>query len=284
MSTAANPRANNPQDGGRETTGTVTSDSLAAESIKADGGFAENDAAISSVKGSNSTLNTTDTSGASELHAARDRESREQDEPVQYPDSNPKFSGITSPEGYVGGPSGSTSSGSKSTSGNTSSKSHGVTGDSFGPGTTSSSASDPDPNIRSGSSVTSGANKSSNSGSRSHDGSDSRTNPIATGRAGEDFGTASRPDSDTAPNYAATVSGAIQREGEGKPKGENLTEGGIPETKTFTGNVGGSKDPGRLAEKDFDKMGDGSLGGSGEKQHSTSSSGGAFDVLSSEKI
>ncbi|KAI9697755.1 MAG: hypothetical protein M1836_004431 [Candelina mexicana] len=60
-----------------EPTGAVASDSLAAESINSGGGFSENKNVQSlSVSGSKSTLNTTDTSGATTLSPAPDAEAR----------------------------------------------------------------------------------------------------------------------------------------------------------------------------------------------------------------
>ena len=137
--------------------------------------------------------------------------------------------------------------------------------------------------ISSGSGSTGQTTQTSDSGSGRQAGDD----PLVPGRAGEAFGQSSRPEPDTAPNYAGTVSGAIQSEGQFKPKGKNLTEGDIPQTKTFTGNVGGDKDPGRLAEQDFSKRdaentvsaGELKYGGSGKD----SSTGGQYDVLSTER-
>lgn len=276
MSTAANPNAPkvHPDDAPQEPTGAVTSDSLAAESMKAGGEFASNDnAAISSVKGSNSTLNITDTSGATVLPAAEDGTERAREEAkglgadekgvtgAKYPETvgQPEFSGTHSQEGYVGG----ATAGSSSTGSNLPS---GATGDSFadgGAGLTGSSSST-DSKISSG-------------------GTASRA-PGNTQISSSDTGSSA----DTAPNYAATVSGALRPEGEDQPKGENLTEGDIPETKTFTGDVGGQHDPGRLATKDFTKVGPGNAASAGETSGAQGDSGpqitgGQYDVLESER-
>lgn len=325
MSTAANPRANNPQQGGQEATGAVASDSLAAESMKQGGGFSENDDAhVVGVKGSNSTLNTTDTSGATTLHAASDGAMREKQDAMgrgadekgvtglKYPEAagQPSFDGAVSSEGFAGGPSNS-SSGPNTTTGGTSS---GATGDSFadgGAGLSGSSgpkaseissgsaalnqASGPTGTTSSGSggsgasgNTSGGTISSGNTGGGNASSGNRGDNPLVTGNAGEDFGEAHQPDKNTAPNYAGTVSGAIQSDGQNKPKGANLTEGGdIPETGTFTGNVGGQYDPGRVAESkmlktdavDTVSAGQPGHGGSGQD----SRTGGAFDALRTER-
>lgn len=278
MSTAANPKAPqlHPDDAPQESTGAVTSDSLAAESIKAGGEFGNNDnAAISSVKGSNSTLNTTDASNATVLAAAKDGTQRARDEAKglgadEKGTTGPKygetlgeaeFSGTHSSEGYVGG---ATSTNTTSTTANLPS---GATGDSFadgGAGLTGSSSST-DAKVSSGSAASRASGNTQTSSS------------AGTGSS-----------AGTAPNYAATVSGAIRPEGEDKPKGENLTEGDIPETKTFTGDVGGQHDPGRLATKDFTKVGPGNAASAGETGGAQGDSGsqitgGQYDVLESER-
>jgi len=345
MSTAANPRADNPQQGGQEATGAVASDSLAAESMNQGGGFSENDNAhVMGVKGSNSTLNTTDTSGATTLHAASDGAMREKQDAMghgadekgvtglKYPEAagQPSFDGAVSSEGYAGAPSNS-SSGPNTTTGGTSS---GATGDSFadggaglsgssGPkaseissgsaalnqasgqtGTTSSgnggsgasgntsggttSSGNTSGGNTSGGTTSSGTTSSGNTGGGNASSGNRGDNPLVTGNAGEDFGEAHQPGKNTAPNYAGTVSGAIQSEGQNKPKGANLTEGGdVPETGTFTGNVGGQYDPGRVAENkmlktdaiDTVSAGQPGHGGSGQD----SRTGGAFDALRTER-
>lgn len=296
MSFAANSRANNPQQGGQESTGAVTSDSLAAESIRQGGGFSENDNAHEqSVKGSNSTFNTTDTSAATALHPARDGATREKQDAlglgadekgvsgVKYPDAagQPAFDGGQSKQGSAG-VSGTSSSGYNTTTGGTHS---GDTGDSFvdgGAGLTGSSSTKTS-GISSGSGYTgqgSGRTDTTSSSSRVDD-------SLVTGSADEGFGTSDPSGQDTAPNYAGTVSGAIHSEGQYKPKGSNLTEGDVPSTKTFTGNVGGQYDPGRLAEQSFQKTGAEDPVSSGQPKYSgsgqDSSTGGQYDVLSSER-
>jgi hypothetical protein len=59
------------------------------------------------VKGSSSTLNTTDTSGAKVLEPAPSASEREGDEKVKYPEGagKPQFPGPHDRDGYVGGPS-----------------------------------------------------------------------------------------------------------------------------------------------------------------------------------
>ncbi|KAL1862286.1 hypothetical protein Plec18170_001111 [Paecilomyces lecythidis] len=95
----------------QEKPGAVTNDSLAAESVKHGGAFAQRnaDAAPLDVSGSNSTLNNTNTSGASQLPSSRDAATRDPDSKGRYPDSlggQGSYPGAHLPEsGYVGGPS-----------------------------------------------------------------------------------------------------------------------------------------------------------------------------------
>lgn len=214
MSHTANPRAPKPTTATSEPTGPITSDSLAAESIQSGGGFASNTHATpQSVKGSNSTFNTTSTSGATVLPPARDAASRAEAEEEQLEEgergsageklysnskAQPEFDGATTAEGYVGGPSKAGHSTSTSTS-------------------------------------------TSGSGSKAS----GQTDTANTSSAGK---------AETAPTYTGTVAGTITQPGQFKPKGRDLHEGDVPVTKTFVGNVGGDKDPGRLAERDFEAV------------------------------
>jgi len=88
---------------------------------------------------------------------------------------------------------------------------------------------------------------------------------------------------DAAVDPAPTYAGDFRTEGQLKPKGANLTEGGIPETKTFTGDVGGPHDPGRVAEQGFQNANADTAGGNGPRQYETGQSTGQYDVLSSER-
>jgi len=282
MSSAANPKAPqvHPSDAPQESTGAVASDSLAAESIKSGGVFSENENAnIMSVKGANSTLNTTDTSGASTLNAAPDGATREDrndqgmgsDEKgvsgEKYePASNADFSGVHSQEGYVGGATQSGSVSQKPTAANTAS---GATGDSFADGATTGSSSTE-------------ASKGGSSGSGNTSQSTGQSNTTSTS-------TSSSSGAEKAPNYAAAAAGNIRSEGELKPKGENLTEGDIPQTKTFTGDVGGPNDPGRVALQGFQKVSAQNAASAGSEHHAGSgnsadvNTGNKFDVLESER-
>merc|ERR1711939_715795 len=189
MSFTANSRAPqiHPSNAPQEPTGQVASDSLAAESLKNQGGFAENaHAAASSVSGSSSTLNNTDTSGAKVLQPAEDGTAREKQ-------------------------------------------------NALGPG------------------------------------------------------------------YTSTVTGAAAPPGTYKPKGANLEDAdateSMPKPKVFIGDVGGSHDPGRLAEQNFEARNTGpaqqvsSSGNEGGAQRQAGSGGreavgeqgGSFGVLDSER-
>lgn len=95
----------------QERAGQVASDSLAAESTRQGGGFSENRGSEPlDVSGSKSTLNTTDTSGATTLPKAPDAPARDgSDTQERYPEAlggQGTFPGSHVPvEGYVGGSS-----------------------------------------------------------------------------------------------------------------------------------------------------------------------------------
>lgn len=107
-----------------------------------------------------------------------------------------------------------------------------------------------------------------------------------------------QPHPDAAPSYVSSVTGAARSDGTYKPKGKNLDDAdvteSIPKPKTFTGNVGGQYDPGRLAERNFEGRNTGvetelsSAGVEGGKQRQQGSSavgeqGGQYGVLESER-
>lgn len=156
-STAANPRAPqpNPKDPNlpQESTGPIAADSLAAESVRSGGAFAENhDAQPMGVKGSSSTLNTTDTSGAKVLKPAPSASEREDDEKVKYPEGagKPQFPGHHNRDGYVGGPSRDRTTTQSSGSGEHSTgqdSSGGETGNISGEGHRANSAADQAPTV-----------------------------------------------------------------------------------------------------------------------------------------
>jgi hypothetical protein len=247
-----------------EPAGAIASDSLAAESIKSGGDFAANDPSNpqpSSVPGAKSTLTNEDTSGAVPLPPAPSGAAREAKDAlglgpdergvsgVKYPEGagQPEFAGTTTSEGgYYGGPSSSRPSqgyDTSATSGDSDSARLSATGGL--PSTSSTSGSSAMP---SGSASSSGV----------------------------------RPYVDQAPTYAARTAGNIVEKGELQPKGENLTEGGIPETKTFLGDVGGPHDPGRVAEQDFEKINASVAGATvgGRQTQGTGEYKGGFEVLS----
>ncbi|RVX76081.1 hypothetical protein B0A52_00438 [Exophiala mesophila] len=279
MSYAANPRAPqlDPSKAPQEPTGAVTSDSLAADSIKQGGGFAQNDNAVPlSVKGASSTLNTTDTSAASALHPAPSGAAREQQDAMGAgPDErgttglkldaldDPQFNGTHSLQGYSGGPSANTTGSSSGT---------GPAGASdFGSTTTSTS----------GTSASNSSNVTSSS-------------TTSTSNASAGAGAGVRPHVPTAPNYTGAVTGDNAPSGTFKPKGSNLDDAdltdSIPKTKTFTGNVGGVNDPGRLAERGFEGVNtepiqESSQSGveGGRQRGGEQEVGGKFSVLASER-
>ena len=303
MSTAANPNA--PQAGSassdpsvpQEPTGPLASDSLAAESVQSGGKFSENENAnISSVSGEASTFANTDTSGATTLPPATSGGEREPDVSVQYPsgDPPPQFSGTTTSLGYSGGPSAE-----RETSGyQTDAAEAEAEPASTGTTTTASSGSGMDKQASGGADMTSAEGGQTSTNTTTADGTDTSDNtnttsnsePSADASASGSAGV--RPYVDQAPTYANIVNTPLDSS-QAKPKGTNLGSESIPETKTFTGDVGGSHDPGRvglqtmLAKKAGEGVGgirqsmedsEGAGKGVGKGNQGQGSSG-AFDVL-----
>ena len=303
MSYADNPRAsgNPPSSVQQEDVGPVASDSLAAESLRSGGDFADGNAVASSQKGASSTFNTTDTSGAEVLHAASSAETRSDQDAkglgsdekgpggLKYPEAggNPEFTGSHNLDGYTGGPSADQPSSGYTT--------QPAGASDFGSSTLKSS--EPDSEIKSSSNTDAdpGSVKppSSDSGALSTGAgpkgatSTAATSTSATSSDGPSTGTSSdgpststgvRPKVDEAPTYAARVADGV--EDDKKPKGENLTEGDIPQTKTFTGDVGGPHDPGRLAEQKFEQTNaNDAIGGTGEARDTGSGGNNPYDAL-----
>lgn len=306
MSTAANSRADRPRpsDSASEAPGPVAADSLAAESLQHSGGFAENaHAHVLGVKGAQSTLNATDTSGATALHAAPSGAVREkQDALAAGPDEKgatglkldaldkPEFGGQHSLQGYAGGPSGSVRSGGAGV-GNMA-----KAGDSdFGASGVSGGSDKVDPNIRSSGAGFSGSGGTGGSGTTASSSTAEGASASASGSGGPTVGTGVRPHVDAAPTYTGAVTGSALSEGTFKPKGENLEDAdvtnSIPQTKTFTGDVGGVHDPGRLAERAFEGQNTepnqelrkpGEDAGS-ERTATAEGRGGQYDALGSER-
>ncbi len=267
-----------------EAPGPIASDSLAAESLRSGGDFGANEQtepAPMSVKGASSTLANTDTSGAVPLHPAADASQREVQDAqglgpdekghsgVKYPEGAGQSGapGVTTSEGYSGA-----SSGDKPSEGYNTGMAAGASD--FGASTLSSKGS---------ASATGGEGSASATGglpSTASSGSAAVPTPGSTGV---------RPHVPEAPTYAGTVAGTVASEGQYKPKGVNLTEGDIPQTKTFLGDVGGQHDPGRLAERQFEKINaDVPGGGVGSGRDYQTEQGqaddkGGFEVLESER-
>lgn len=290
MSFTANSRAPqpHPSEAPQEPTGPIAADSLAAESLKNQGGFAENaNATASSQPGASSTFNNTDTSGAKVLPPAQSGTEREEEAargagPDEKGPSGLKleaagkaeFDGPHTTEGYYGG-SGNTQTGKNARPAGASD---------FG-ATTAPGNNAPDPNIRSGADVSASA-----AGQGQSQGQSASSSGAAAGV---------RPHVDQAPGYTSTVTGAAAAAaGTFKPKGDNLEDAdvteSIPKPKTFTGNVGGQYDPGRLAEQNFQGRNTGAVeqlstaGEEGRKQtHSGDNAlgeqGGSFGALESER-
>lgn len=278
MSYADNPRHPENPSTRTEHAGPIASDSLAAESLQSGGDFAANDPSNPqpmSVSGSKSTLANTDTSGAVPLHPASSGAAREaQDERglgadergvtgARYPETagQPQFEGATTAEGYYGAPS----------------SAHQSEGYSTG---TAAGASDFGATTRLQDTSSYSTSMSATGGLPSTAESGSAAVPTPTSATGV------RPYVDDAPTYTGRTAGTIISEGELKPKGDNLTEGDIPQTKTFLGDVGGPHDPGRLAERGFEKINAEAPGGGAAGRDYQTGKGndkGGFEVLGSER-
>ncbi|KIW14065.1 hypothetical protein PV08_06846 [Exophiala spinifera] len=295
MSFTANSKAPqpHPSQAPQEPIGPVAADSLAAESLDNYGKFSENErAAASSVTGSSSTLNTTDTSGARVLQPAPDNTTREKQNMSSLGADErgpagvkldalgkPQFPGGHDESGYFGGPGGGGGGASRAAEGG-----GGVPAGAsdFGASTyASGSRTGPDPNIKSSTGAGAGGG-GGNSGNSDNSGTSAGV----------------RPHVDPAPTYTATVTGAAVPPGTYKPKGTNIEDAdktdGMPKTKTFVGDVGGQHDPGRLAERDFEARNTGpverntSAGTAGGAQRQAGSGavgeeGGSFGVLNGER-
>ena len=233
----------------------MAKDSLAAESVRAGGAFSENrDSDPLAVRGAQSTLANTDTSGAVTLDAAADKQQRDAKSNFEETGAGQKFpeaagqgnfSGQFSDQGYTGGPS----------SGNT-----GFSGS----GTTSAA----------GGKISSSTSSGPTSSSRG-------TQGRSTGPSGGDDDSSS--DIPTAPGYVTNVSA----ERTGKPHGKNITEGGFDaddsKNASFTTNIGSKKDPGRVAEDHFEKINEGATAGAGPRQYGAEEGTGTYDTLGGDR-
>ncbi|KAK0767638.1 hypothetical protein LTR75_018329, partial [Friedmanniomyces endolithicus] len=155
---ASEPKNENP--------GTVTSDSLAAESIQGGGSFGANSDARGPMGQSSAGTNTnnTDTSGATELPAAVDRQARDDEAQGEVGGSLSSSSGGS---GSIQSGAGATGGSNQDTSSSSSSGGSGSTGDS-GENTSSSSSGGSNENT---SSSTSSSNSGSGTGSSTGSGS-----------------------------------------------------------------------------------------------------------------
>lgn len=249
----------------QEGPGAVASDSLAAESYRQQGSFASNpNATPSSVKGSSSTLNNTDTSSAKTLPPAPDNNTREAQEAqsqdsnlkgpggLKYPDAaggQPDFPGSHSRHGYYGGPDSERQQQMK------------VPGE-----------------------YTTGlGQKSSGGGSSAPGGSD--TDQQSHTSSGEQY--RANANADPAPTYVGSVTGDFRTPDHLKPKGRNVQEVGDLEGEnvSFTADIGSEKDPGRLAERRFQGVNaqPGQDAGRGPRQGGVESGGVGYGNLNTDE-
>ena len=263
-------KASEPAEPSTEPTGPIAADSLAAESLNSGGDFASNEPSQPQpmgVKGASSTLANTDTSGAVPLHAARDREARSDQDAlglgpdekgvvgVRYPDGEAgDFPGTTTREGYTGGPA-SAQAGEGYNTG-------------LAAGASDFGASSMGSSEMGGTSATGGLPSTGSGGN------------VPSGGSGPAAGAGVRPYVPEGPTYSGVVAGTVHQQGEFQPKGKNLIEGDVPETKTFLGDVGGPHDPGRVAEQGFAKI-NADAGGDGVARDGSEGKeqGNPYDVL-----
>jgi hypothetical protein len=242
-----------------EPVGPVASDSLAAQSLAGGGDFAAtSDPAPEplGVPGAKSTLANTETSGATTLPPAEDGAHRERHEALSHETGDKGAAGLKYPSA-AGGQAPST---------------HGLhsdTGTFVGGGA--------DNKIRAAGASDFGASTAPRGEPDPSKISSSATNTSSSNDDPENPG--------TAPTYAARVSGAITDPSELQPKGTNLTEGGDipPNRPTFTGDVGGPKDPGRVAERAFEGVNANLPGGGVGRDEEGTRDKGAFGALSGER-
>ena len=212
-----------------EGAGAVAKDSLAAESARTGGSFQSNrDSEPLAVEGNKSTLNNTDTSGATTLAPADNKTQRddvwnETGRDEKYPEGaggQGNFPGSHAGGSYAGGPTDAKRE--------MESNSGGVSGGAFS----------------SGGAGGGNADQISSSG---------QTNPSANTTSGQNLassdtgvGGSSSGSERNAPGY---VSGVTQPFNDAKPKGKNITEGGFEgEADQSQIDVGSENDPGRAAE------------------------------------
>ena len=219
-----------------EGAGAVAKDSLAAESARTGGSFQSNrDSEPLAVEGNKSTLNNTDTSGATTLAPAdnkiqRDDVWNETGRDEKYPEGaggQGSFPGSHAGGSYAGGPTGAKRE--------MESKSSGVSGGAFSSGEAG------------------GGNADQISYSGQAHSASGQTNPSANTTSGQNLassdtgvGGSSSGSERNAPGY---VSDVTQPFNAAKPKGKNITEGGFEgEADQSQINIGSENDPGRAAE------------------------------------
>ncbi|KAF7597550.1 hypothetical protein BBP40_000028 [Aspergillus hancockii] len=204
----------------RESSGPIAGDSLAAESATKGGAYAQNRGAQPlGVSGSQSTLNTKDTSAASELSSAPVGAARENlDSQQKYPEAlggQGNYPGAHLPgSGYVGGPTAAKQQAQQQQQG-----------------------------------TQQGTRHSARLQQQSQASRTSQTQQRGTANA-SGSGYSSNYNAGTAPSYVEDVVGDLSSK---TPKGKNLQEGGFDENNnaSFNTDIGSENDPGRLAERGF---------------------------------
>jgi hypothetical protein len=253
----------------REGAGPVTSDSLAAESVRAGGLFAENrDSDPLAVKGANSTFNTTDTSAADVLPPARDAAHR--------PGPEEELPGLG--KGYVAGArKGSGTGSSKETQQHEQhTPSEGVSSSQDTKGSSGEHTSSKQHGTSAG--------KESGSGHEGGTQAAEHHHGHHGGKKQHNSETTHQPE--PAPTYVKAD--ILDQPLHQKPKGRNLTEGGIEEdapNASSTAEIGSEDDPGRLAEERFARTAAQSVldVGDGPKQNKTITDDDQFKVLGEEE-
>ena len=238
-----------------ESSGPIASDSLAAESVNAGGAFSDNaNSTPSSVPGSKSTFANTDTSAATTLDPTPDAAGREEKSAwSETADLRGSAGGVKYAEGLGGQPefSGST----------------GPSGYAGGP---------------SGSASTTGSSGPSSSGA-TNTGYSSGAPSSSAGNAGYSSGSAG---ADTSREVGAGSSYGLSA-GEGKPKGQNLQEGGFEgeaaNVSDQPAEIGSENDPGRAAVQAFQTKDSAAYSGAGPREGVQEKGTGGYEALGSEE-
>jgi hypothetical protein len=107
----------------------------------------------------------------------------------------------------------------------------------------------------------------------------------STGGSGQTFDPSGGTSDGVTGGYAGAADSA-RNPGELRPKGKNITEGGFDDSApnaSFNQEIGTSKDPGRLAEANYQNRNAQSGADSGQPKQSGDTGDSVYDILNSEE-